>query len=147
MPIDLTALRAAVYEEIINTGLVPESATLGRVFGVGAAEVRAALASLRIGKTILVHPVTGEIWMAGPFSASETAYRVVSAGRAWWANCAWDMFGVPMITGEPAEIQTHCGDCGERMRIAADPGRSPNDDAIVHFLVPARHWYDDIGFT
>jgi hypothetical protein len=32
--------------------------------------------------------------MANPFSAVPTAYRVHANGRWWYANCAWDAFGV-----------------------------------------------------
>jgi hypothetical protein len=33
------------------------------------------------------------------------------------------------------------------MTILTDPSTAPTEDAVVHFLVPARRWYDDIGFT
>lgn len=147
MAIEPNALRVAVYEEILTSGRVPTSRMLGDALGVSPADVRSALAALRIGKTILVHPSTGEIWMAGPFSAVETPYRVISGDRAWWANCGWDMFGVAVIAGARATIVTRCTDCGESMTIVADPDAPPNVDALVHFLLPARRWYDDIGFT
>ena len=147
MTVDVTALRIGVYDEILNSGTVPIAASLAARFGVSAAELRSALAALRIGKTILLHPSTGEIWMAGPFSAVETPYRVTVGDRTWWANCAWDMFGVAMIAGERARIDARCTDCSAPMTILADPTAVPNDDAVVHFLLPARRWYDDIGFT
>jgi hypothetical protein len=31
--------------------------------------------------------------------------------------------------------------------IHCDLATAPSIDAVVHFLVPARRWYDDIGFT
>jgi hypothetical protein len=33
-----------------------------------------------------VHPESGEIWMAGPFSAAKTDYQAVAGDRSWWAN-------------------------------------------------------------
>jgi hypothetical protein len=147
MAIDPTSLRIAVYDEILNSGRIPTAVMLAQTLGASASEVQSALAALRIGKTILVHPSTGEIWMAGPFSALETAYPVVSGDRAWWANCAWDMFGVAMIASVRATIETRCADCDAPMTIVADRAAPPNDDAVVHFLLPARRWYDDIGFT
>ena len=147
MSVDGRALRIAVYETILDSGRVPTAEALAARLGLAAGDVRSALASLDIGKTILVHPSTGEIWMAGPFSAVETPYRVVSGARTWWANCAWDMFGIVVLVNDHAEIRARCADCGDPMILEADPSVAPNDDAVVHFLVPARRWYDDIGFT
>jgi len=147
MPVDPTTLRIGVYDEILNSGTVPTAAALAAKFGVSAAELRLTLAALGIGKTILLHPSTGEIWMAGPFSAAETPYRVTAGGRTWWANCAWDMLGIAMIAAERATVEARCTDCGAPMTIVADPAVPPNDDGVVHFLLPARRWYDDIGFT
>ena len=145
--IDPVALRIHVYEALVARGAPPTTREIGAHFGVSPNDARRALADLRIGKTILVHPQTGEIWMAGPFAATESAYRVQGQNGGWWANCAWDMFGVAMIVGEPVRIETRCTDCGDAMTIHCEPTRPPNDDAVVHFLVPARKWYDDIGFT
>ena len=116
-------------------------------FGVSPEEIRRALGELKIGKTLLVHPRTGEIWMAGPFSSVETPYRVVGSRAQWFANCAWDMLGVTMITRERVTIDARCGDCHEPIRISADHESPPREPFVVHFLVPARRWYDDVGFT
>ena len=145
--IDPGALRIYVYDDILATGRPPAVAAIAGHFGTSPAAARDALANLKIGKTILVDPRSGEIWMAGPFAAAETPYRVVGQSRQWWANCAWDMIGVAMIVGERVSVETRCTDCGEPMTIVCDPSAAPREDAIVHFLVPARRWYDDIGFT
>ena len=145
--IDPVALRVFIYDEILARGKPPSSAVIGARFDTSPVEARQALAGLKIGKTVLVDPRSGEIWMAGPFSAVPSAYRVVSGARAWWANCAWDMFGVSMIASARAQIETRCTDCAEAMTIACDPAVEPSDEAVVHFLMPASRWYDDIGFT
>ena len=145
--VDPVALRVFVYDELLARGTPPSVAAIGRHFGVAPNEARKALAELGIGKTILVHPDTGEVWMAGPFSASETPYRVTLGDRQWWANCAWDMFGIAMIAGAIVRVDTRCSDCGEPLSLLCDPAAPPNGDSIVHFLVPARRWYENIGFT
>jgi hypothetical protein len=145
--IDPMALCVFVYDELLARGQPPPSTSIAAHFDVAPADAREALANLKIGKTILVDPSSGEIWMAGPFAATETPYRVVGGRRTWWANCAWDMFGVAMIAKEPVRIESRCTDCGERMTIHCDPSSAPTIDAVVHFLVPARSWYADIGFT
>ena len=145
--IDPVALRVFIYDELLDRGTPPTITGIASHFGVAPNAARDALAALRIGKTILVHPQTGEVWMAGPFAAAETPYRVSRGDRQWWANCAWDMFGVAVIVGAPVRVDTQCTDCGEPMTLVCDPDAPPNGEGVVHFLVPARRWYQNIGFT
>ena len=145
--IDPVALRVFVYDELLDRGVPPSIGDVAGHFRVAPNEARRALTELRIGKTILVHPRTGEVWMAGPFSAAETPYRVTDGRRQWWANCAWDMFGVATIAGATVRVDTRCTDCGEPITLVCDPAAPPNDHGVVHFLVPARRWYENIGFT
>jgi hypothetical protein len=143
------ALRVFVYDTLIESGRAPDARAIGAHFGVSADDARQALRAQRIGKTLLTHPETGEIWMAGPFSAVPTSYRVLAGRTSWWANCAWDMLGIPVIVGQRVEVQATCTDCGDPFRTTVEPRTGPAPDAewIVHFLVPASRWYDDIGFT
>ena len=145
--VDPVALRVFVYDGLVDRGTLPSIAAIADRFRVAPNDARRALAELHIGKTILVHPETGEIWMAGPFSASETPYRITLGQRRWWANCAWDMFGVAALVGAAVRVDTHCTDCGEPIALVCDPARPPNEPGVVHFLMPARRWYDNIGFT
>ena len=144
-----TELRIHVYETLLTRGSPPTIAGVAAAFGCDVVEARRALADLRIGKTILVHPDTGEIWMAGPFSAVETPYRVTGAKARWFANCAWDMLGVAVLVAAPVRIEARCTDCGEPMTYEVNPSRVSASAlaGVVHFLVPARRWYDDIGYT
>jgi hypothetical protein len=144
---DPVSLRHFVYDEMLSNGLPPSAAAIGAHFGIGADEVKGELAALKLGKTILVHPKTGEIWMAGPFASSVTPYRIVGPRQSWWANCAWDMLGVALIVNEHVQLVASCCDCGESLTLDASPARGIASDWLVHFLVPARRWYDDIGFT
>src|SRR4051812_44936580 len=146
MSVEPNALRVFVYDELLAGGTPPTTVEIGVHFGVSPNEAREALAALKIGKTVLVHPRSGEVWMAGPFAGAETPYRVSRGDRCWWANCAWDMFGVAMIVGGPVRIDASCTDCSAPMVIDCTPSDPPNDDAVVHFLLPANRWYDDIGF-
>ena len=141
------SLRSFVYDHLVANGWPPTLDEIAKHFGTTRSLARQKLAALKIGKTILVHPESGEIWMAGPFSAAKTDYQVVAGDRSWWANCAWDMLGIPMVLNAPLEARTKCTDCGSPMTIDCSPSHPPTVDAVVHFLVPARRWYEDIAFT
>jgi hypothetical protein len=51
------------------------------------------------------------------------------------------------MVGSSAQVDARCTDCGEAMSILVDAERGPAIDAVVHFLVPASRWYDDIAYT
>jgi hypothetical protein len=148
MTIDPTALRSYVYDTIFARGLPPKLAQIATRFGTSVSSARRSIAGINIGKTILAHPVTGEIWMAGPFAAEPTDHVVRGARTTWFANCAWDMLGVAALVKEPVSAYAKCTDCGEPMSMSVDPDRGVVDPVgVVHFLLPAREWYRDIGFT
>ena len=141
-------LRIFIYDRLIGDGRAPTSSDIASHFHLTQSDALERLASLKVGKTVLVHPTTHEIWMAGPFSAAESAYGLTDGTRTWWANCAWDMFGVAVLVGRTLRATGACPDCGEKLTIDCDPDRPPTTaDGVVHFLLPARHWYDDISFT
>ena len=85
--------------------------------------------------------------MANPFSAVPTAHRVTAAGRTWYANCAWDAFGVCAALHADGHVSSSCPDCGEPIEVDVADARPARDDLVFHVLVPARRWWDDIVFT
>ena len=54
--------------------------------------------------------------MAHPFSAVPTVHRVRAAGRSWYANCAWDAFGVLAALDVNGRVSSTCADCGTPRR-------------------------------
>jgi hypothetical protein len=80
----------------------------------------------------------GAVLMAHPFANHTAGARVDAGGRTWWGNCAWDAFGIVAALGlRDATISAQ----GITLDAADDDG------AVFHVLVPAAHWWDDIGFT
>jgi hypothetical protein len=140
-------LRHFIYDRILRDALVPTSADIAERFGTSPSEARRAIADLKLGKTVLPHPTTGEIWMAGPFSSVPTAYVVEREGRRWWANCIWDLFGVAVLVGQRVRLLGSCTDSGEPFVADIDPTGGISSDWVAHLLLPARRWYEDVGFT
>ena len=85
--------------------------------------------------------------MLNPFSLIRTMHRVATAGRFWYANCAWDAFGVCSALGTPGRIETRCPDCSASLVIDSVDETAAARSLVFHSLVPARHWWDDIAFT
>jgi hypothetical protein len=146
--IDARLLLVFIYDHLLARGTPPASSDIAAQFDATPEQALHALGKLNVGKTVLPNPRTGEIWMAGPFSAVPTPYEVSADGVQWWANCAWDMFGIPVVADRAVHITASCTDCGEPMTFDVDPRQpTPDIEGVVHFLLPARRWYEDIGFT
>ena len=140
-------LRGHLYRRIRESGLVPGRAELGEGLGVAAGEVDRALAFLADAH-VLVLDQTGEIRMAHPFSAVETPFRVRTRRKEYRANCAWDALAIPLLLGVDGRTPTACPHSGAPIDLAVTNGRvEPAGGAVVRFPVPARCFWDDIGFT
>jgi hypothetical protein len=131
---------------LVGLGRAPRLAELARELDLDAPELAASWRRLHDAHA-LVLDAAGEIGMAAPFSAVPTPYRVRAAGRSWFANCAWDAFGVCVALDSDGEVSSSCPDCGEAIEISVRSGRPEPDEHVVHLLVPAARWWDDIVFT
>ena len=148
-----THLREYIYRHFIREGRAPTvtemAATLSspvRKAKAGLREVRAALERLAQTHAFVLQE-TGELWRAAPFSAVPTAFPVRSGKRAWYSNCIWDALGIPAMLHQSARIDASCGCCNDEMVLRVEGARLLGPKGIIHFAVPARHWYDDIVFT
>ena len=140
-------LRGHLYRRIRESGVVADRAELGEGLRAGAGDVDRALEFLADAH-ILVLDEAGEIRMAHPFSAVETPFRVRTPGTDYWANCAWDALAVPLLLDVDGRTRTACPRSGAPIDLSvADGCVDPADGAVVRFPVPARRFWDDIGFT
>jgi hypothetical protein len=140
-------VRLSVYRHLVHTGRAPSLAETSGDVGVDPVAISASLERLDARHCLVLHPTTRQLWMAMPFSAIPTGFRVTSRERAWWANCAWDALGISAMLQIPVEITTSCTDCGDPLTVRTT-GRAVSDcTGVVHFAVAAAAWWDDIGFT
>ena len=110
-------------------------------------EVRVGWRQLHEEHALVLNPATAELRMANPFSAVPTAYRVHANERWWYANCAWDAFGILSALKVDGRIESSCPDCGEPYSTEVVEQTTNRPDLLFHCLVPAAHWWDDIVFT
>ena len=141
-------IRSTVYASFVRDGRAPTGAETAAALDLDAREVEDAFRRLHDAHALVLEPGTAQIRMLNPFSAVETPHRVHSGGRQWYANCAWDALGIPAALHEDGRVESACPDCRERLELEVRDGQLVRgDELLVHFVVPARHWWDDIGFT
>jgi len=143
----LRDVRLYIYRQLIETSTAPSTGDTAFALSVPVDEVDAAYRELADARAIVLRPRTSTIWMAMPFSNVETAFTVISGGRAYYANCAWDAFGVAALLGADARVFTTCADCGGALERKIAHGELTERRGFVHFALPARRWWDDVGFT
>ena len=140
-------LRNLTYRLFVELGRAPGAEEVAARSEATATDVRAGWTRLHEAHALVLSPDGRELRMANPFSAVPTAHRVHAAGRWWYANCAWDAFGVCAALHADGTIETSCPDCGEPILVEVRDER-PDDEALLfHCPVPAARWWDDIVFT
>jgi hypothetical protein len=140
-------LRNTTYGLFVELGRAPTPRDVAARSGQPPEAVVAGWRRLHADHALVLHDKTDEIRMANPFSAIPTAYRVHGDGRWWFANCAWDAFGVLAALHTDGRIQASCADCGDPIEIEVNGERPDDENLRFHCLVPASSWWDEIAFT
>ena len=140
------ALRNATYRRFVELGRAPAPHEVGAAVELDEQQVRGGWRRLHDAHALVLDG-RGEIRMANPFSAVPTAFRVDAAGRSWYANCAWDAFGIAVVLRADARIETSCPDCGDPLALNVRHNQPDDTSLVFHVLVPATSWWQDIGFT
>jgi hypothetical protein len=146
-PLDLD-IRRHVYFSIVAEGRPPATADTAEALGLDEDEVAAAYRRLHDAHALVLRRDTTTIRFANPFCFDPTPHRVTAGGRTWTGTCCWDALGIPAALHTDGDVATECACCGETLELAVRGGElTTGADVLCHILVPARHWWDDIGFT
>ncbi len=140
-------VRASTYGLFVDLGRAPTVDEVADGSGLATDEVLSSWRLLHDQHALVLNPATTELRMANPFSAVPTAYRVQARGRWWYANCAWDAFGICAALHTDGRIETSCPDCGESLVVTVRDERPDDESLLFPCLVPAARWWDDIVFT
>jgi hypothetical protein len=142
-----TQTKLAIYRHFAETGQRPSLEVVAESVGSDVSTVREAYARLRAQRVLVLEPDGESIRMAPPFSGVATQHVVVVEATKYFANCAWDAFGIPAALHRRGHVHSRCEQSGEpvNLEIGLD-GPSPSD-WLFHCLVPAARWWDDIVFT
>jgi hypothetical protein len=140
-------VRNHVYQRFVELGRAPRFQELADELGWPPKDVATRMRRLHEAHALVLEPEGDRIRMANPFSAVPTPHRVLADGREWYANCAWDAFGVLAALDVDGHVSSSCPDCGAAVEINVHDREPVDDDHLVHVNVPAAHWWDDIVFT
>jgi hypothetical protein len=140
-------VRNHAYRRFVDLGRAPRFDELADELGLAPDAVEAAMARLHDAHALVLERDGSRIRMANPFSAIPTPHRVEAQRRWWYANCAWDAFGILAALGDDGRVSSSCPDCAEPIEIDVRGGDPAADGHVVHINVPAARWWDDIVFT
>ncbi len=141
-------LRFEIYRHFARTTRAPSLGELTELMEVEEGEVVEGLDRLADIHAIALAPGSSSIWMAHPFSGVPTVYPVHTARGRFWANCAWDAFGIPVVLDlDDTRTPTLCAGTGESVEIGIEHGDLRMRDGFVHFAVRPRDFWANIGHT
>ena len=138
-------VRAFIYNHFREIGDAPAIVDIADALKLSADTVIENLNALAESHAIVLQANERDIWMAHPFSGVPTDYVAKSGGRTWFANCAWDAIAILSLVGN-GRIEARDPLTGTKNEWSIADG-IVEPPGVVHFLVPARHFWDDIGFT
>ena len=106
------ALRNLTYRMFVEAGGRLTAEDVAARVGIPTEQVGEAWRRLYEAHAIVLLDSGDGLRMLNPFSAVPTSYRVHAKGRRWYANCAWDAFGVLAALHVDGRIEATCSDCG-----------------------------------
>jgi hypothetical protein len=139
-------LRSFVFDHLVRTGRAPLIAEMAKGLRCSLSEINLALDHL-CATHAFIRAENGEIWRAAPFSAVPTAFVTRVGKLSWWGNCIWDALGILTALHRDGIVLASCGCCNAGMMLHVKRETIQEKEGLIHFAVPARHWYDDVAFT
>jgi alkylmercury lyase-like protein len=140
-------IRAFIYQHFAETTHPPLAEETASRFALTRTEAISAYEQLHGRHALYLKPGTPEILMANPFSGVETPFRVRANSKTYFANCAWDSLGIAATLQADAEIEAACAQSREPIQLSVRNQQVPHAEALVHFLIPFREWYEDLVST
>lgn len=141
------AIRYFVYQHFVREARPPAVLETAQEFDLTEAQAKVAYQRLHHNHFFFLEPGTTNIRMANPFSALPTKFKVQVGQTSYWANCAWDMLGIPAALQADATITARFEDSQEMVEMTVKHDKVQHKCGVVHFPLPVRQWYDDLILT
>jgi hypothetical protein len=143
-------IRLFVYEHCVRCGAPPSADEIASANAYTIEDVEAALTRLETEyHALALAPATKNIWMAHPFSGVPTPFSVETDDVTYWANCAWDAVTIPSMLSCDARVPARCAGSGAAIDLTFRNGAVVDapDGGVVHFVVPPREFWHNVGYT
>ena len=141
------ALRTAVYQHFAATGQSPTLDDMRSATGAAGEQVRDGYRRLYAKRMLVPGDDFAFIRMAPPFSGVATQHRVTVKAHQYFANCAWDAFGIVSALGGTGDVASRCEQTHDPLELHLTPDGPPLSGWLFHCVVPASKWWNDIVFT
>jgi hypothetical protein len=143
----LWQIRHFVYQHFADTTLPPSVEDTAAHFNISIEEASEYYKELNNRHAFFLDPETLNVRMAWPFSSVPTDFKVHANGKTYYANCAWDMLGIPAALNCDAVIDAKFTESYETVQLEIKDGKVTNSELLIHFPLPFSRWYDDLTFT
>jgi len=148
---DIWDIRAFVYGHFADTTHAPSVDETAAHFNLSRQAAVDAYKQLHDRHAFFLEPGTVEIRMASPFCGIPTDFRVHANGKMYFASCAWEMLGIPVVLKCNAVIDARLTESDEAVQLEVRDGEFLDEGRetglLVHFPLPFSRWYDDLAFT
>lgn len=140
-------IRYFIFSTIVERERPPTTGETAFALKLDREFVQSAYQWLNDKHALFLDPGTLNVRMAHPFSALPTGYRVHTSGHTYYANCAWDSFGILAALRQDGVIEATRIGGQDTISIEVSDDRVYGHDEVIHFLLPFAQWYDDLVFT
>ena len=142
-------VRHFVYQHFVDTTHPPSVDETAKNFNITNEEASDLYLELHNRHAFFLDLETLNIRMANPFSGIPTDFKVHVNEKTYFANCAWDMLGIPAALHTDAIIEAKFTESNENVEIQIQNGKLRITDyaLLIHFPLPFSRWYDDLVFT
>jgi Alkylmercury lyase len=135
-----TQTKLAIYRQFAEIGQRPSLEAVAERIRADVSSVREADVRLRTQRVLVLEPDEVSIRMAPPFSGVPTQHVVIVDETNYFANCAWDSFGIPATLHRPGRVHSRCEQSGEPLSLEIGLEGPPPCSWLFHCLVPAAKW-------
>lgn len=119
----LWQIRHFVFNHFADTTYAPSADETAAHFNISTVEAGEFYKELHNRHAFILEPETLTIRMANPFSGIPTDFKVHANGKTYFANCAWDMLGIPAALHSDAVIEAVCTESNELVRLEISNGQ------------------------
>ena len=144
--LDLELLKA-VYQHFARTAGSPTLDVMRQYLSASDEDISEGYRRLYARRLLVPAYDLTSIRMAPPFSGVPTQHRAKVNDREYFANCAWDAFGVVSALGGTGEVFSRCEHTSDPLTLHLTPDGPAASSWLFHCAVPASRWWNDIVFT